>query len=86
MTDTTAPDDSGSEPSLGDRLRRHVSENRRGMLHDLVFALAWVTLVSLLFDYVFVNAPTWAYYMFMLAGIPAYFGFFISLDMAREQR
>jgi len=93
MTDANAPDEPEAErsvadgdQSIGDRLRSHVTENRTGMLHDLAFALAWVALVSLLFDFVFTSAPTWAYYMFMLAGIPAYFGFFISLEMASEQR
>lgn len=74
------------EQTLGDRLRTHVREHQTGMLQDLTFALAWVIGVSLLFDYVFTSAPTWAFYMFMIAGIPAYFGFFISLEMAREQQ
>jgi hypothetical protein len=72
--------------SFGDRLREHVSENRFGMLHDLIFALAWVGLVSFLFDYVFTDAPTWVLYMFMLAGIPAYFGFFWSLEAAKQDQ
>jgi len=66
-----------------DRLREHVRENRSGMVDDLLFAVAWVLLVSLLFEYVFTTAPTYAYYLFMLAGIPAYFGFFASLAVAR---
>ncbi len=66
-----------------DRLREHVRENRTGMVHDLLFALAWVALVSFLFDVVFVSAPAWVFYMFMLAGIPAYFGFFWSLEAAK---
>jgi len=45
-----------------------------------------VTLVLLLFDFAFASAPQWVLYMFMLAGIPAYFGFFFSLAMAKEQR
>ena len=45
-----------------------------------------MTVVSLLFDLVFVDAPTWAYYMFMLTGIPAYFGFVASLEMAKQRR
>ncbi len=53
------------------------------MVHDLLFALAWVALVSFLFDVVFVSAPAWVFYMFMLAGIPAYFGFFWSLEAAK---
>ena len=93
MTDANAPDDPGGDrsvadgdPSVAERLESQFSENRTGMLQDLAFALAWVALVSLLFDFVFTSAPTWVYYMFMLAGIPAYFGFFISLELAREQR
>jgi hypothetical protein len=66
-----------------DRLREHVRENGTGMVHDLLFALAWVGLVSLLFEFVFVDAPTWVFTMFMLAGIPAYFGFFWSLEAAK---
>ncbi|WP_101294055.1 hypothetical protein [Halegenticoccus soli] len=69
--------------NLGDRLREHVSENKRGIVHDLMFAVIWVTLVSLIFEAV--EGPRWAYYLFMVAGIPAYFGFFLSLEMAREQ-
>jgi hypothetical protein len=56
------------------------------MLRDLVFAIAWVTVVSLLYDFAFANTPQWVLYMFMLAGIPAYFGFFLSLEMAKRQR
>lgn len=71
--------------SLVDRLREHTRENKRGMLHDLMFAVVWVGFVSILFDFVFVTAPTWAFYLFMIAGIPAYFGFFFSLDQATKQ-
>ncbi|XVH30801.1 hypothetical protein ACNS7O_10410 [Haloferacaceae archaeon DSL9] len=67
--------------SFTDRLREHLRDNRTGMVHDLMFAVVWVGLVSLLFDFVFVGAPAWAFYMFMLAGIPAYFGFFFSLSL-----
>ncbi|WP_336345011.1 hypothetical protein [Halalkalicoccus ordinarius] len=70
---------------ITDRIQKHVSENRTGMVYDLVFAIVWVSAVSFLFESVFTSAPTWAFYMFMLAGIPAYFGFFISLNLAREQ-
>ncbi len=70
---------------ITDRIHKHVRENRTGMVHDLMFAVVWVSIVSFLFEFVFVSAPTWAFYMFMLAGIPAYFGFFISLELAREQ-
>lgn len=71
--------------TLIDRIREHARENRTGMVHDLLFAIVWVSMVSFLFEFVFVSAPSWAFYMFMIAGIPAYFGFFISLEMARER-
>ncbi|PSQ38452.1 hypothetical protein BRD08_01065 [Halobacteriales archaeon SW_10_66_29] len=70
--------------SLDDRLRQHVREHKSGMLYDLMFAVVWVALVGFLFDFVFVGAPRWTFYMFMLAGIPAYFGFFWSLELARQ--
>ena len=85
MPETDATDDPDEE-SFADRVRSHVSENRTGMLHDLAFAVVWVTLVSLLYDFAFATAPQWVLYMFMLVGIPAYFGFFISLEIAKEQR
>jgi len=70
--------------SLADRLEEHLAEHRSGMVYDLVFAVVWVGFVSLLFDFVFTSAPTWAFYMFMLAGVPAYFGFFWSLELAER--
>ena len=85
MTETDPIDDPDEEGPV-DRVRSHLSENRGGMLQDLVFAIAWVTVVSLLYDFAFAGTPQWVLYMFMLAGIPAYFGFFISLNMARQQR
>lgn len=86
MTDTDSLDDTETDQSLTDRVRSHVSENRTGMLQDLAFAVVWVTLVSVLYDFAFADSPQWVLYMFMLAGIPAYFGFFISLEMAKENR
>ena len=59
----------------------HVREHRSGMLVDLVFALVWVTVVSLLFD--LLGAPQWATYLAMAGGVVAYYGFFWSLDAAR---
>lgn len=70
--------------SVIDRLREHATNNSRGMLYDLMFAVVWVAIVSFLFDFVFVTAPTWVYVLFMLAGIPAYFGFFFSLELAQQ--
>ncbi|MFW5938666.1 MAG: hypothetical protein ACOCSN_06965 [Halanaeroarchaeum sp.] len=86
MTDTDHIDDSDADESLADRIRSHVKGNRTGMIQDLAFAVVWVTLVSLLYDFVFYASPQWVLYMFMLAGIPAYFGFFMSLEMARAQQ
>lgn len=60
----------------------HVREHRSGMFVDLVFAMAWVTAVSLLFEAV--RGPQWAYYLAMFGGVVAYYGFFWSLDAARE--
>lgn len=66
-----------------DKIRDYVRENRSGMVVDLVFAVVWVTMVSVIFDVV--QGPRWAYYLFMFAGVLAYFGFFSSLDAVREQ-
>jgi len=57
-------------------------DHRWGLFTDLVFAIVWVTMVNLLFGVI--DGPTWAYYMLMLAGIVAYFGFFASLERAKE--
>ena len=70
--------------SIVDTIRNHVREHRSGMVSDLVFALVWVTIVELFFN--FVDGPQWAYYMFMLAGIVAYFGFFWSLELAKAKQ
>lgn len=70
--------------SLADRLQNHYEEHKSGMLYDLMFAVVWVGLVSILFDFVFIGAPQWAFSMFMLAGIPAYFGFFWSLELLED--
>ncbi|MFC7187188.1 hypothetical protein [Halorubrum yunnanense] len=86
MTDADQIDESDADESLADRVRSHVEGNRTGMIQDLAFAIAWVTIVSLLYDFLFFASPQWVLYMFMLAGIPAYFGFFISLKMARAQQ
>ena len=83
-SDTAKTPDDEPSPSVADRARRIVSENGTGMLQDLLFAFAWVGLASLLYDFAFPTAPRWVLYMFMLAGIPAYFGFFVSLEIAKE--
>ncbi|EMA63923.1 hypothetical protein [Halorubrum lipolyticum] len=84
MSDAEHIDEPDADESLADRVRSHVSENRGGMLYDLAFAVVWVTAVSLLYDFAFSSSPQWVLYMFMLAGIPAYFGFFMSLEMAKS--
>jgi len=63
---------------------RTAREDRWGLLLDLAFAIGWVTAVDLLFRVL--DGPTWAYYMFMLAGIVAYFGFVTSLELATSDR
>ncbi|MUW15942.1 hypothetical protein GJ633_16070 [Halorubrum sp. CBA1125] len=85
MTDADTIDDPTADESLADRLRSQVREHRVGMIYDLAFAVVWVTFVSLLYDVAFASAPRWVLYMFMLAGIPAYFGFVVSLSVARDR-
>ncbi|WP_227378888.1 hypothetical protein [Haladaptatus halobius] len=60
----------------------HVREHRSGMVVDLAFAVAWVAVVSALFD--LLQGPTWAYHLSLFAGVVAYFGFFASLEVARD--
>lgn len=60
----------------------HVRENRSGMFVDLVFAMAWVTAVSVVFD--LLQGPRWAYYLAMFGGVVAYYGFFWSLEAAKD--
>ncbi len=55
-----------------------------GVLVDLLFAVVWVTMVDLLFQVI--DGPTYAYWMLMLAGIVAYFGFFASLEVATSEK
>ncbi|ELY57278.1 MULTISPECIES: hypothetical protein [Natronococcus] len=59
-------------------------EQRWGIFVDLVFAVSWVTMVEIIFRVL--EGPTWAYYMFMLAGIVAYFGFVTSLEVASNEQ
>jgi hypothetical protein len=54
------------------------------MLVDLLFALLWVTVVSVTFG--LLGAPQWATYLAMAAGVVAYYGFFWSLESARTNR
>lgn len=64
------------------RLSKYVRENRRGILTDLAFAFVWVTIVNAFFE--FTDGPQWAYYMFMLSGIVAYFLLFELTDAVDE--
>ena len=43
-----------------------------------------MTLMNVVFR--LVDGPTWAYYLFMLAGVPACYGFIATLGMAKESR
>ncbi|WP_435360982.1 hypothetical protein [Haloarchaeobius sp. DFWS5] len=76
--------DATTASSLADRVRAHVGENRNGMAVDLAFALAWVTLVSLLFEVL--QGPSWAYQLCLAAGVVAYYGFFTSLAVAKSRQ
>lgn len=69
-----------SDENVFHRIGEYVRENRHGMLGDLVFAVVWVTAVNAFFR--LVDGPTWAYYMFMVAGILAYYGFVYSVELA----
>ncbi|MBV0900390.1 hypothetical protein [Haloarcula salina] len=70
--------------SVVDTIREHVRDHQRGMVVDLVFAIAWVTVVSVVFDVL--QGPQWAYYLTLAGGVVAYYGFFWSLEIAREQQ
>jgi hypothetical protein len=63
-------------------LFEYVSENAGGIFADLVFAVVWITVVTVLVGAA--QGPDWALYLLMLAGIPAYYGFFASLRMAGD--
>lgn len=65
-------------------VRRHVHTHRNGMAVDLVFALTWVTVVTVLFDVV--QGPSWAYQLCLASGVVAYYGFFASLSLAKDQQ
>ncbi len=52
------------------------------MVVDLAFAVIWVAVVTALFDQL--PAPRWAYHLSLFAGVVAYFGFFASLETAKD--
>ncbi len=68
---------------IAEQLRRYLRDQRWGIIHDLLFALGWVGLVSAFFT--IVDGPQWAYYLLMLTGIPTYFGFMYSLSIAKQR-
>ncbi|WP_458210161.1 hypothetical protein [Haladaptatus sp. NG-SE-30] len=68
--------------SLVENLDEHIRENRSGMFVDLVFALAWVSIVSIIFGTL--GSPQWAYYLAMFGGVVAYYGFFGSLEVVKQ--
>jgi hypothetical protein len=70
--------------SLLSRIGNHIYEHKDGMVFDLVFALTWVTIVSAFM--LVVDGPTWARYLLLAAGIPAYFGFVYSMELAKNQQ
>jgi hypothetical protein len=72
-----------SPRALLETVGEHLQEHRSGMLVDLVFALAWVTVVTLVFD-LLPGGPQWLYYLTLLGGVVAYYGFFASLEAVRE--
>jgi hypothetical protein len=67
---------------ISDRVRNHVREHRSGMVADLIFAVVWVAVVSVLFDVL--QGPRWAYHLSLACGVVAYFGFFASLELAKK--
>lgn len=68
--------------AISDRVRNHVREHRSGMVADLIFAVVWVAVVSVLFDVL--QGPRWAYHLSLACGVVAYFGFFASLELAKK--
>lgn len=58
---------------------RHIQEHRSGMVVDMAFAIAWVTVVTVVLD-VLMGAPQWLYYLTLFGGIVAYYGFFWTLE------
>ena len=73
----------GSGKRLLETVGKHVREHRSGMVVDLLFAVAWVTVVTVVFD-VLPGGPQWLYYLTLVGGVVAYFGFFASLEAVRE--
>jgi hypothetical protein len=68
--------------TLADSIRDHVAEHHDGMLFDMVFAILWVTVVTLLFRGL--GAPQLVYYGALASGVVAYYGFAMSLEYVRQ--
>lgn len=68
--------------TVRENVRNHVREHRSAMVADLMFAVVWVAAVSALFD--LLQGPRWAYHLALACGVVAYFGFFASLEVAKE--
>ncbi|MFC3476310.1 hypothetical protein [Halobacterium litoreum] len=68
--------------TLAETVRDHVAEHHDGMLFDLVFAIIWVTVVTIVFGAL--DAPQLVYYGALASGVVAYYGFAMSMDLARE--
>jgi len=68
--------------SLGERLGEYLDDHGHGMVYDLVFAVVWVTAVTVLHGAL--QGPQWAYYLLLIAGVPAYFVFHASLAVAKQ--
>ncbi|WP_324665316.1 hypothetical protein [Haloarcula sediminis] len=73
-----------SPKGLLETVGEHVEEHRGGMVVDFVFALAWVTVVTVIFD-LLPGGPEWLYYLTLLGGVVAYYGFFASLEAVRAE-
>lgn len=62
------------------RVAQYLDREGQGMVFDLVFALGWVGIVSVIFSAI--GGPQWLYYALLLGGIPAYFLFIASWKLA----
>lgn len=67
-----------------DRFFGYLDREGHGMVFDLAFALGWVGLISVLFS--LIGGPQWIYYALLVAGIPAYFLFVASWELAKQQQ
>ena len=63
-------------------LAGYVRENAYGMALDLAFAVIWVAVVTVLFNVL--QGPQWAYHLSLFGGVVAYYGFFASLEGAKN--